>query len=110
MAAVIRKGTDPDVDSYSGFRNNWNADGQRPPTGLTGFLREHGIESVLLCGLARDFCVKWSAEDAAAAGFRTTVLWDLTRPVIPESDEQVRRDLERSGVRIVRAAASALSP
>ena len=56
-----------------------------------------------MCGLARDFCVKWSAEDAAAAGFRTTVLWDLTRPVVPASDAQVRADLERAGVRVTGA-------
>ena len=55
----------------------------------------------MLCGLARDFCVKWSAEDAAAAGFRTRFLWDLTRPVDPSSDGRVRADLERAGVAIV---------
>ena len=64
-------------------------------------LRNKGIEEVVLCGLARDFCVKWSAEDAAAAGFRTTMLWELTRPVIPASDATVRADLERAGVLIV---------
>ena len=101
VSIVIRKGTQPDVDSYSGFRNNWNAAGERPETGLAALLRERGIEEVVLCGLARDFCVKWSAEDAAAAGFRTTVLWELTRPVLPESDAAVRADLERAGVRIV---------
>lgn len=96
--AVIRKGSDVDADSYSGFRNNWNARGERPTTGLAGYLRERGVGVVDLCGLARDFCVKWSAQDAAAAGFRTTVLWDLTRPVDPASDPGVRRDLEASGV------------
>lgn len=101
VSAVVRKGTQPDVDSYSGFRNNWNAAGERPETGLTALLRERGIEDVVLCGLARDYCVKWSAEDAAAAGFRTTVLWELTRPVLPASDSTVRADLERAGVRIV---------
>jgi nicotinamidase/pyrazinamidase len=101
ISAVIRKGADPAVDSYSGFRNNWDAAGDRPPTGLAGYLRERGVADVYLCGLARDFCVKWSAEDAAAAGFRTRVLWDLTRPVDPASDERVRRDLERAGVEIL---------
>ena len=101
VSAVIRKGTQPDVDSYSGFRNNWNAAGERPETGLAALLRERGIEDVVLCGLARDFCVKWSAEDAAAAGFRTTVLWEMTRAVLPQSDAAVRADLERAGVRIV---------
>ncbi len=54
-----------------------------------------------MCGLARDYCVKWTAEDAAAAGFRTTVLWDLARPVVPSSDDAVRADLERAGVRVI---------
>ena len=107
LSAVIRKGAQQDVDSYSGFRNNWDAAGQRPPTGLAGYLRERGVDEVFVCGLARDFCVKWTAEDAAAAGFRTTVLWDLTRPVIPASDEEVERDLKRAGVRVVRDAAIA---
>lgn len=101
VAAVIRKGADAEVDSYSGFRNNWDAAGTRPPTGLGGYLRERGVESVYVCGLARDYCVKWTAEDAAAAGFRTTVLWDLARPVDPASDARVRADLERAGVAIV---------
>lgn len=104
LSAVIRKGAQPDVDSYSGFRNNWDAAGERPPTGLAGYLRERGVEEIVVCGLARDFCVKWTAEDAVAAGFRATVLWELTRPVIPASDAEVRRDLERAGVRIAAGA------
>jgi nicotinamidase/pyrazinamidase len=101
VAAIIRKGTDPLCDSYSGFRNNWNSMGERPPTGLAGYLKDLGITDAFLCGLARDFCVKWSAEDAAAAGFRTWVLWDLTRPVDPSSDEKVRSDLVSRGVHII---------
>ena len=101
ISAIIRKGSEIDVDSYSGFRNNWNAAGARPPTGLAGYLRERGVRDVVICGLARDFCVKWSAEDAMADGFRTTVLWDLTRPVDPRSDARVRSDLETAGVEIV---------
>ena len=104
VSAVIRKGTEAEVDSYSGFRNNWGPDGTRPPTGLAGYLRERGITEVFLCGLARDFCVKWSAEDAAGAGFRSVVLWDLTRPVDPASDARVRADLERAGVLIIDSA------
>jgi nicotinamidase/pyrazinamidase len=100
VSAIVRKGEDAETDSYSGFRNNWNRDGERPSTGLLGYLRERGVDTVFLCGLARDYCVKWSAEDAAAAGLRTVVLWDLTRPVDPSSDDVVRRDLERAGVEI----------
>ncbi len=100
VSAIIRKGTDAATDSYSGFRNNWDPDGERPPTGLAGYLEERGIRTVVLCGLARDICAKWSAEDAAAAGFRAVFLWDLTRPVDPASDETVRRDLEQAGVEV----------
>ena len=104
VSAIIRKGSDPDSDSYSGFRNNWNASGERPTTGLAGWLRELDVGHVLLCGLARDFCVKWSAQDAAAAGFRTTVLWDLTRSVDTSSDDAVRGDLEAAGIAVVDSA------
>lgn len=102
-AAIVRKAMDPEVDSYSAFRNNWDRTGQRPPTGLAGYLRERGIESCFICGLARDVCVKLSAEDSAQAGFSTYVLWDLTRPIDPDSDEAVRRALTACGVRIIQS-------
>jgi nicotinamidase/pyrazinamidase len=92
-----------DTDSYSGFRNNWNAAGQRPPTGLAGYLRERGIHTLFCCGLARDVCVKWTAEDAAELHFETFFIWDLTRAVDPANDDRVRADLEAKGVRIVSA-------
>ncbi|HSN53055.1 MAG TPA: bifunctional nicotinamidase/pyrazinamidase [Candidatus Sulfomarinibacteraceae bacterium] len=98
LAAILRKGIDPAVDSYSAFRHNWNAAGARPPTGLTGMLRDLGVEAVWLAGLARDFCVRWSAEDAVDAGFEVHVLWDLTRPVDPASDTEVRRTFVERGV------------
>lgn len=101
VSAIIRKGAEPDTDSYSGFRNNWNPAGERPRTGLGGYLEERGVKTVFCCGLARDVCVKWTAEDAAQKGFQTYVIWDLTRPVDPESDERVAADLEALGVKLV---------
>ncbi len=100
-AVIIRKGMAPTVDSYSAFRSNWDEFGNRPPSGLAGYLKEHRVERIFICGLARDFCVKWSAEDASQAGFRVAVLWDLTRPVNPSSDEAVRRELSARKVEIV---------
>lgn len=97
---ILRKGTRPDVDSYSAFRENHGPGGVRPATGLLGWLRERGIEEVHLCGLARDYCVLWSAQDAAAAGLRVRVLWDLTRPVTPEGDAPTRAGLEAAGIAI----------
>ncbi len=101
VGAIVRKGTSRDVDSYSGFRNNWNAAGRRAPTGLAGLLRERDITDVYLAGLARDVCVKWTAEDAADLGFVATVIWDLTRPVNAANDDRVRASLKTAGVRIV---------
>lgn len=103
LTAILRKATNPKVDSYSAFRNNWDPYGERPPTGLEGYLRDRGVETVVLCGLARDFCVKWSAEDAVDAGFSTYVVWDLTRSVDPSGDDDVRRSLEQRGVHLIRS-------
>ncbi len=75
--AVIRKGWRPQVDSYSAFVE---AD-RRTPTGLAGLLRELGVRQVVLCGLATDYCVAWSALDARAAGFAATVVEDACRAI-----------------------------
>ncbi len=101
LALILRKGMDPQVDSYSAFRSAPGPGGKRIPTGLSGFLRERGVQRVYLCGLARDYCVKWTALDAAAEGFQTFFLWDLTRPVDPGSGEAVRAELAEAGVEIL---------
>jgi nicotinamidase/pyrazinamidase len=59
------------------------------------------VTNVLVCGLARDYCVNWTAQDAADAGFRVRYLWDLTRPVDPGSDAPVRAALAQKRVEIV---------
>ncbi|MDR2871153.1 MAG: bifunctional nicotinamidase/pyrazinamidase [Xanthomonadaceae bacterium] len=97
---ILRKGTDPRVDSYSGFRENHGPDGNRPTTGLAGWLRERGIDEIHVCGLARDFCVSWTAQDAADLGFRTRFLWDLTRPVTPDNDAATRMALLSANISI----------
>jgi nicotinamidase/pyrazinamidase len=74
---VIRKGFHPHIDSYSTFYENDRA----TPTGLAGYLRERGVSEVFLAGLATDFCVHYSALDAAAHGFATTVLMDACRAI-----------------------------
>jgi nicotinamidase/pyrazinamidase len=102
--AIIRKGTDPDCDSYSGFRNNWNSERKRPSTGLAGYLRDLAVKDIFLCGLARDVCVKWTAEDAVDAGFRVFFLWDLTRPVNRANDLQLQSELSGQGIEIVHSS------
>ena len=74
---VVRKGFRPEVDSYSAFTE---AD-RRTPTGLAGYLRERGLRRLFLAGLATDFCVAWSAMDAAAAGFEAHVIEDACRAI-----------------------------
>ena len=74
---VIRKGYHQAVDSYSAFME---ADG-KTPTGLSGYLKQRGIKTVYLTGLATDFCVAWTALDARAAGFETSVIEDACRAI-----------------------------
>ena len=95
---IVRKGTDREVDSYSAFRENHGPGGVRPPTGLAGWLRERGVAEVHVCGLARDVCVLWTVQDARALGFRARMLWDLTRPVTPASDEATSEALAAQGI------------
>ena len=74
---IIRKGFHRAIDSYSAFREN----DKKTPTGLAGYLRERGFERVMLCGLATDFCVFFSAIDAAEAGFAVTVDLEASRAI-----------------------------
>jgi nicotinamidase/pyrazinamidase len=101
---ILRKGNNPEMDSYSGFRENHGPNGSRPSTGLAGWLRERGVDEVYVAGLARDVCVLWTVQDALALGFRAHVLWDLTRPVTPESDAATRETLKAAGIGMVESA------
>jgi nicotinamidase/pyrazinamidase len=101
ISMILRKGADPEIDSYSAFRENVGPDNTRRPTGLAGWLRERDARRVFLCGLARDFCVLWSAEDAAAAGFEVVVLDSLTRSVFPERAAETNARFARAGVQLL---------
>jgi nicotinamidase/pyrazinamidase len=74
---IIRKGCNPDIDSYSAFLE---AD-RHTTTGLAGYLKERGIDTVYMVGLALDFCVMFSALDARAAGFNAYVVLDACRAI-----------------------------
>jgi nicotinamidase/pyrazinamidase len=105
ITLVLRKGTRRDVDSYSAFFENVGPDGTRATTGLAAWLRARGIHRVFLCGLARDYCVRWSAEDAAREKFETVVLDDLTRAVDPARSAEVDAAFDRARVRVMRKGA-----
>lgn len=98
---VIRKGYHEVVDSYSGFRE---AD-RKTPTGLAGYLRERGLKRLFIAGLATDFCVSWTAQDAQALGFETLVVEDATRAI--DTDGSLQKawiDIEAAGVQRIRIA------
>jgi nicotinamidase/pyrazinamidase len=74
---VLRKGFRPAIDSYSAFYEN----DRKTPTGLGGYLRERGLSRVFLAGLALDFCVRFSAEDARREGFAVVVIDEACRGI-----------------------------
>jgi nicotinamidase/pyrazinamidase len=105
FALVLRKGWRPDVDSYSAFTEN----DRRTPTGLAGWLRDHGIRRVFLAGLATDFCVGWSGLDAASHGFGVVLVTDACRGIglpgpdagSPDSTAEMLAKLKARGAEFV---------
>ncbi len=92
---VIRKGFRPQIDSYSAFFEN----DHQTPTGLAGYLRDRGLLDLTFVGLAHDFCVAWSAMDAAKGGFAATVLESATRAIdLNGSLDRARTDMRAAGV------------
>jgi nicotinamidase/pyrazinamidase len=100
---VIRKGCRVTLDSYSAFFEN----DHRTATGLDGWLRQRGFCRLYLCGLATDFCVAWSAEDAARLGYEVTIIEDASRAIaLPIQDGRTTMDEARErllglGVRFI---------
>jgi nicotinamidase/pyrazinamidase len=99
VEAIFRKGTDKTVDSYSGFFDN----GRRKDTGLAAFLRGRGVKRVYVMGLATDYCVKFTAVDAAEQGFETFLVEDGCRAVELEKGDSLRavHAMEEAGVRLI---------
>jgi len=99
---VLRKGYRRAIDSYSAFYENDHT----TPTGLGGYLRERGLTRVVLAGLAFDFCVRYSAEDARREGFAAIVVEDACRGIdIGGSMADTYRSLAACGAQIVDAGA-----
>lgn len=99
VAHVFLKGTDVAVDSYSGFYDNEH----KLSTGLGDYLRAQGVTRVFICGLATDYCVKFTALDALRLGFETTVIADACRGVEVEAGDTARalEEMRAAGARIV---------
>ena len=99
ITAVFQKGTDPGIDSYSGFYDN----GHRKSTGLAEWLKEQGVDTVYILGLAADYCVKFTALDAIREGFETYLIEDATRGVNlqPGDVEKAIAEMQAAGVHLV---------
>jgi nicotinamidase/pyrazinamidase len=99
LDGIFQKGLDQMVDSYSGFFDN----GRRHTTGLGEFLKLKGISQVYVCGLATDYCVKWTALDAISLGFETFVLQNACRGVnlVPGDSQTALREVELAGGKIL---------
>jgi nicotinamidase/pyrazinamidase len=101
VAKVFQKGTEAGIDSYSGFFDN----GHRRGTGLGAWLKEKGATEVYICGLATDYCVKFTALDAAGLGIATHVIEDASRGVNlrPGDVKSAIEEMQQAGVRIVQS-------
>jgi len=99
---VVRKGTDPAIDSYSGFFDN----GHLKDTGLAAFLAEKGVDEVWLVGLATDYCVRFSALDARAAGLSCVLVLDGVRGVdlAPGDVDSAVEEMRSAGCRVTTSA------
>ena len=96
-AERVRTGANPKFDSYSGF-----VDDGGNPTGLDRLLRRDGIKELIIYGLATDYCVKHTALNAVALGYRVELLVDLCRGISSETTDSALKELEARGVNIIR--------
>lgn len=97
IAAIFRKGMDPETDSYSGFYDN----GHKISTGLSGYLREKRITEIHFCGLAGDICVYYTIKDAVKEGFTATLIEDASRPLSYDAFDKIKKELIEIGADII---------
>jgi nicotinamidase/pyrazinamidase len=101
IARIFQKGTDPGIDSYSGLFDN----SRRKSTGLGEWLKEKGVKEVV-CGLATDYWVKFTALDALQFGFKTRLIEDASRGVNlrPDDARNAIAEMKRAGVAVLQGA------
>ena len=102
IAKIFFKGTDAGIDSYSGLFDN----GRRKSTGLGEWLKSSGVTEVFVCGLATDYCVKFTALDAAELGFKTHFIEDASRGVNlqPNDVREAIAEMNRAGIATVQSS------
>jgi nicotinamidase/pyrazinamidase len=95
--AIVKKGKDKHFDSYSGFQDDGGA-----KTELDSLLKKQGIKEVIVYGIATDYCVKATAMDAIAAGYKVTVIQDLCKGVAPDTTAKALQEMKDKGIKIER--------
>jgi nicotinamidase/pyrazinamidase len=93
--AVVQKGKDRKYDSYSGFQDDGGA-----KTEMNQLLKKHGVQELIVYGLATDYCVKATALDAVKAGYKVTVIEGLSRGVAPDTTAKALNEMRQMGVTI----------
>ena len=96
---IIRKGMDPEIDSYSGFYDNLH----KISTGLSGYLKEKGVTEIHFCGLATDICVYYSICDAIKEGFSAVLIEDASQPLDVEIFADKKVELIKLGAHIIKS-------
>ena len=97
IAAIFRKGMDPEIDSYSGFYDN----NHQLSTGMAGCLKDKGSVDLFFCGLASDICVYYTILDSILEGFSATLIEDASFPLYPDKFDDVKCELAKLGVHII---------
>lgn len=97
IEAIFRKGMDKEIDSYSGFFDN----GRKKSTGMADYLKGRGVTEVAVCGVAADFCVYYTANDALDLGFKSSIIENASKPIDLERYERVKKDFQSKGGTVI---------
>lgn len=101
VEAIFRKGTDPEIDSYSAFYDN----GHRKSTALAEYLRGRQVSEVYIAGLAADYCVYYTAKDAINEGFTTYIIEDAVRAISADGFKKAKEEVINKGGKIIQSSA-----
>lgn len=97
VEAIFRKGMDKEIDSYSGFFDN----GKKKSTGMADYLKGRGVTEVAVCGVAADYCVYYTANDALDLGFKSSIIERASKPIDQERYARVKADFQSKGGSVI---------
>lgn len=97
VEAIFRKGMDKEIDSYSGFFDN----GRKKSTGMADYLKGRGVTEVAVCGVAADYCVYYTANDALDLGFKSSIIESASKPIDPERYARMKKDFQAKGGTVI---------